>query len=240
VNPLERLLSIETRLESGALSVDEACSELFTGPKPWHTAWWKAERARLIRRECSTCGSETPPLVLQHTWQPISWKEALRKGGPPNWDWWKEQHPLPAMDWSKEILIERPVCPVCGSIRVRPRVRTKDWTCQAGQCGAPHERHENWAFPEPHYESRPDLKAIASHKRGLRDEYQRLAQERWQQWLQSPESNLNRLNAIRLCVSESKRYLSFQDTKTLCKSCAGREDYHYILESEGDAGQSIG
>ena len=237
MNPLERLRSIESRLNSCVISVDDACAELFTGPKPWTTTWWKVERARLIGSECSTCRSTEPPMVLQHTWQPIGWKDALRQVGPPNWDWWKECHPLPSLDWNKEILIKRPVCPVCGSIRVRPRVRTRDWTCHAGQCGTQEERHDNWAFPEPLYEMRPDLKAIANHKRTLRAEWESLVQQSWEEWLKSPESAINRRNAIKLCISESKRYLSFEDTKTLCKRCAGREDYHYILKSEREAVQ---
>ncbi len=235
VNPLEKLDHIESRLESGAMSVDQACDVLFSGPKPWTTSWWKVERARLIGTECSTCRSTEPPLVLQHTWQPVSWSEALSRVGPPNWEWWKETHPLPAFDWDKEILAQRPVCPVCRSIRVRPRVRTKDWTCHAGQCGAEHERHEGWAFPEPLHEIHPDRKAIASHKHQLRVQWQTLVQQSWRDWLCSPERELNRRKAIALCIAESRRYLSFADTKTLCKRCAGREDYLHILESEREA-----
>lgn len=235
MNLLERLLDIESRLDSAAISVDDACAELFTGPKPWHTAWWKAQRAERIGSECTTCGSTEPPMVLQHTWQPISWRDALRQVGPPHWEWWKEQHPLPQLDGPDRSLIERPVCPKCRSIRVRPRVRTKDWTCQAGQCGAPQERHDEWSFSEPLYEMRPDTKAISRQKRAISAEYRALGQARWEAWLQSPESAANRLNALRLCIAESKRYLSLEDTKTLCKRCAGREDYHHIVVSEQEA-----
>jgi hypothetical protein len=234
VNPLERLHSIESRLRDGAISVDEACTELFTGPKPWQTAWWKTQRAMRIGSECSTCGTAEPPLVLQHTWQPISWKDALRQVGPPNWDWWKEHHPLPQLDRPKQQLIERPVCPRCRSIRVRPRKRTNDWTCQAGQCGAPHERHDDWAFSEPSFELHPDKKAMSRQKYSISAEYQALSSARWQEWLRSPEETVNRLNALRLCITESKRYLSLEDTKTLCKRCAAREDYQHIARSQRD------
>ena len=36
MNPLERLLDIDVRLNEGTISVDEACAKLFTGPKSWH------------------------------------------------------------------------------------------------------------------------------------------------------------------------------------------------------------
>ena len=232
MNPLERLLNIESRLNAASISVDQACAELFTGPKPWHTAWWKAQRSERIGSECVTCGSADPPLVLQHTWQPVSWRDALRQVGPPNWDWWKERHPLPHVDGPERPLIDRPVCPQCGSIRVRPRRRTNDWVCHAGQCGAPHERHADYTFPEPKIELRPDTKAIRQQKRAISLEYQELSRARWQAWLQSPESAENRLKALRLCIEDSKRYLSFRDTKTLCRTCAGREDYHHIRRSE--------
>lgn len=225
MNPLARLLDVESRLNEGTISVDQACAELFTGPKPWHTAWWKAQRSERIGSECATCGSADLPLVLQHTWQPVSWREALRQVGPPNWDWWKERHPLPRPE---PPLIDRPVCPQCGSIRVRPRKRTNDWVCHAGQCGAPHERHADYAFPEPKIELRPDKKTI-------RREREELSRTRWQAWRQSTEGAEHSLKALRLCIEDSKRYLSFRDTKTLCRSCAGREDYHFILRSERDA-----
>lgn len=238
MNPLERLLHIEARLDSGAISVDEACAELFTGQKPWHTAWWKANRGRLLGTECATCGSVETPLVLQHTWQPIGWRDALRAVGPPNWEWWKQQHPLPHLAKPEQPLVERPVCPECGSIRVRPRKRTADWTCQAGQCGAPHERHEKWAFPVPNYELRPDTKAISHLNRAVRGRYATMIESRWQEWLQSESSMENRRNALRLYIAESKRYLSFSDTKTLCKRCAGREDFRHIDKSEEKARQA--
>jgi hypothetical protein len=82
---------------------------------------------------------------------------------------------------------------------------------------------------------RPDRSTIAAHKRDLRSDWEAFVQRSWDDWLRSPESEINRRNAIALCIAESRRYLSFKDTKTLCKSCAGREDYHYILRSEREA-----
>jgi hypothetical protein len=235
LNPLERVLDIESRLNQGAISVDQACAELFAGPKPWSTGWWKGQRSERIGSECSTCGSADPPLVLQHTWQPVSWQEALRQVGPPNWEWWKERYPLPRLAGPERPLIERPVCPTCGSIRFRQRKRTNDWVCQAGQCGAPHERHADYTFAEPKTELRPDTRAIRLQNRAMAGEYQELSRARWQAWLQSPEGAENRLKALRLYMEDSKRYLSLRDTKTLCRSCAAREDYHHIRRSELDA-----
>jgi len=235
MNPLDRLLDIEARLNAGTVSIDQACSELFTGPKPWHTPWWKEQRKAKLASACATCGSTEPPLVLQHTWQPISWEQALRQVGPPNWDWWKEQHPIPRLERPPRPMANRPVCPHCGSIRVYARKRTKDWACEAGKSGRPHERHEDFIFPEPKIELRPDNVAIRRQNEALRQEYEKLRSANWQAWLQSPEAAENRLNALRLCMAESKRYLSFADTKTLCRRCAASEDHRHIRTSLREA-----
>ena len=186
MNPLDRLHDIESRLIAGTISLDQACTELFTGPKHWQTPWWKARRNEKLASACTTCGRSDPPLVLQHTWQPVRWKDALRKVGPPNWVWWKEQHPLPDLNGPFEPLTNLPVCPQCGSHRVRPRVRTKDWVCQVGQSGKPEERHAAFAFPEPRIELRPDKIAIKRHKEAVRLKYEQLSSDRWEAWLQSP------------------------------------------------------
>jgi hypothetical protein len=77
--------------------------------------------------------------------------------------------------------------------------------------------------------------AIRRQKRAITLEYGRLSGARWDAWLQSPEGAENRLKALRLCIEDSKRYLSFSDTKTLCRSCAAREDHRHIRRSERDA-----
>lgn len=237
MNPLERLHDIEARLNAGTISIDQACKEVFTGPKHWHTSWWKAQRSARMASTCATCGASEPPLVLQHTWQPIKWREALQQAGPPDWYWWKERHPLPDLNQPFEPLVNTPVCPHCGSHRVRTRVRTKDWVCQVGQSGEPNERHTDFAFSEPNYELRPDKKAISRHKESVRYKYDELSRARWEAWLASPEGIENRRLALLLYINDSKRYLSLNDTKTLCKSCAAREDYQHIRRSELDTAQ---
>jgi hypothetical protein len=68
-------------------------------------------------------------------------------------------------------------------------------------------------------------------------EYEELSKARWHAWLQSPDAAENRLKALRLCIEESKRYLSLSDTKTLCRPCAAREDHRHLLRSEHDAAE---
>lgn len=232
MNPLSRLLDVESRLTESSISVDQALAELTTGAKPWHTAWWKEQRAARIGSECVTCGSTTPPLVLQHTWQPAKWKEALDRVEPPNWEWWKERHPLPPIPTHECPVINRRVCPHCGSIRVSQRKKRGGWACDAGQSGAPHELHADYYSPEPKIESRPDRKKNAQMKRDTWAAHQILITNRWQAWRESAECAEHQLRALRLSIEDSKRYLSFQDTKTLCRPCAAREDYQHIARSE--------
>jgi len=63
-------------------------------------------------------------------------------------------------------------------------------------------------------------------------EYEKHRAARWNAWLQSPERAENQIKALRLRVEESKRYLSFADSKTLCRRCAGREDHRHIRRTQ--------
>ena len=233
MNPLERVCDIESRLQSGVIDADQALAELTAGPKPWTTGWWKEKRLETIGPQCATCGTSDPPLVLQHTWHPMPFREAVRKVGPPNWEWWKERHPIPKPDApAAPPPIYRPVCPRCGSTRLYLAKKRNRWVCQAGAFGAPHFRHPDFEFAEPKMELRPDKKAIRRIKQDTTLHYQQQSASRWQAWLQSPEGIENRRLAVLLGIEESKRYLSFDDTKTLCRPCASREDYRHIRRSE--------
>jgi hypothetical protein len=237
MNPLERILGVESRLNVGAITVVQAGAELFSGPKHWHTPWWKAQRRERLGVECATCASASPPLVLQHTWQPRSWREALREAGPLNWEGWKERHPLPKVDRPAVPATERPVCPTCGSVRVYFRKKAKDWACSVGMSGAPHQRHPDHTFPEPSTALRTDTLGIRKRNRVATSKYEALSHSRWQAWLSSPEYRQNPLNALRLRIEDTKRYLSFADTKTLCRRCAAREDRRHILKNQRRAAQ---
>lgn len=232
MNPLDRLLDLESRLNAGTISVEQARAELSSGPKHWHTPWWKAQRKERLGTACATCGDAGPPLVLQHTWHPVSWQEALRQVGPPNWVWWKERYPLPKVDRPEVPSINRQVCPLCGSVRIYYRKKAKDWVCEAGQGGAPHERHADFRFPEPAIALRPDTMGIRRRNQVVTGKYEKLRDSRWNAWLQSPERVENQMKALRLRIEESKRYLSFTDTKTLCRPCAAREDHRHISRSQ--------
>ena len=237
MNPLERILDVESRVNAGALTVDQAAAELSSGPKYWHTPWWKAQRRERLGVSCATCGTASPPLVLQHTWHPRSWREALQEAGPLNWQGWRERHPLPKVERPTVPPTERPVCPTCGSVRVYYRKKAKDWACSVGMSGAPHERHSDHTFPKPATALRTDTLGIRKRNRVATGKYEALSRARWQAWLNSPEYRENQLNALRLRIEDFKRYLSFVDTKTLCRRCAAREDHRHILRNQRRAAQ---
>lgn len=235
MNPLERILDIESRLNTGAIDVEQALAEMFAGPKPWHTPWWKKQRLARLELKCATCGTPDPPLVLQHTWHPMTWKDAVRTVGPPNWESWKQMHPLPKLIAAEPPPIERPTCPVCGSTTVRFRKTRNEWDCEAGLRGTIKQRHEGATFPQPKIALCPDKDLKRRVKEVVSAKYQKNSDARWQAWLQSAECKENHRLAILVSITEKKRYLSFDDTKTLCKSCAAKEDYRHIRRHERDA-----
>lgn len=98
--------------------------------------------------------------------------------------------------------------------------------------GQPHERHPDHTFGEPAIALRKDTLGIRKRNRVAAGKYQALSDARWQGWLHSPEYKQNQLNALRLRIEDAKRYLSFADTKTLCRPCAARENHHHILRNQ--------
>lgn len=232
MNPLERVLDVESRLGAGAITVQQAASELFSGPKHWHTPWWKARRRERLGVACATCDTTKPPLVLQHTWQPRSWRQALREAGPLNWEGWKERHPLPKVDRPAVPLTERQVCPTCGSVSIYFRKRAENWACSVGMSGPQEERHPDHIFKEPSIALRMDTLGIRKRNRIATSKYDALSNARYQAWLGSAEYRENQINALRLRMQDTKRYLSFADTKTLCRRCAAREDHRHIIRNQ--------
>jgi hypothetical protein len=94
------------------------------------------------------------------------------------------------------------------------------------------EPHTDHTFKEPSTALRKDTRGIWKRNRVTTGKYQALSNARWQAWLSSPECRENQLNAIRLRIEDTKRYLSFSDTKTLCRPCAAREDHRHILRNQ--------
>lgn len=156
----------------------------------------------------------------------------LRDAGSLDWYGWKERHPLPYVDRPEVPLAQRQVCPVCGTVNIYFRKKANDWACKLGMSGKPEERHTEHIFAEPAVGLRKDTLGIRKRNRVATGKYEALSGDRWQAWRSSPECKENQLNALRLRIEDTRRYLSFVDTKTLCRPCAAREDHRHILRNQ--------
>ena len=140
---------IRNLFESGALTWQQTMALLKTVAKPWHTPQWRNRRAEVIGDRCQSCGSQEPPLVLQHRWHPPEFSTLCELVKSPLREEYAQTHPynppdIPPFDPTRvppPVFVERDCCPLCKSVAVRYRKRTNDWKC-AGKLGRDVCGHE--------------------------------------------------------------------------------------------------
>jgi hypothetical protein len=76
---MDNQLEIKTKVLSGEMSGVDALAVLKKSTKPWHTKEWKVNRLKKLGTTCQECGSNKPPLVLQHKWHPPPLREIIWK-----------------------------------------------------------------------------------------------------------------------------------------------------------------
>ena len=178
--------------------------------RPWQYTEWKERRDKKIQGSCETCG-KTEDLVLQHTKQPRKTKDII-------FDLVWEQYealliytaehkneielPLP------ENVEKVPVCPKCGSSRVRHRMRKDNYVCEKTRDSMTC-KHE---FAIPDYGI--DERVIAQAEKKRRS----LHRERFCQ-----KQGIYH-KAAEIALEEIIAYLEMEHVKTLCTRCAFIED----------------
>jgi uncharacterized paraquat-inducible protein A len=187
----------------------EAREILTSLKKPWTTKEWKEARKGLLGAACESCGTTTPPLVLQHTWHPTPLYKlfyAARRKYRAAWDVWRESHPL-QVDLSA-LPADEDGCPRCGSTTIRHRKRSGTWVCAARLAGVTCGH----VFEAPLRVISPAT--VRALERTAAQEVQDTFDE---------EFGIGR-KVITKALEGQLRYLSLKDTKTLCKRCAFVED----------------
>lgn len=174
--------------------------------KPWHTKEWVIERNRLIEDACTQCGSQKPPLVLQHTWQPQKLSriaQEIRQNLLPDYE---RQHPFPQLtppepEWQREG------CPRCHKFSFYWRKTTEDWRCANQHCKHVFENPVNVPILSPHQQAEwyPVVEA---------------AEEKWKLEFRETTEEQVLAEALQITFAEHDRYISLKDTTTFCKKCA--------------------
>ncbi len=178
--------------------------------RPWQYVEWRDRREKKIKGVCETCG-ETADLILQHTRQQrkskdiifdligIQYEELLK--------YYREHEneiELPIPVNIKKV----PVCPKCGSSKVRHRMRANNYVCEKSRnyvkC-----KHE-FTIPDYGIDER-DIKQAEKKRRSLlRDRF-------------CKEQGIYN-KAAEISLKEIITYLEMVYVKTLCRKCAFIED----------------
>jgi hypothetical protein len=202
---LQEVLSKVSADEMGWIEAREILTSL---KKPWYTKEWKEGRKALLAAVCESCGTTTPPLVLQHTWHPTPLYKlfyAARKKYRGEWETWKVSHPI---EVHSSLDPDMDGCPRCGSTTIRYRKKVKTWICVARsagfECGNVFESPMRVVSPVA---MRNLLRRAAGDVQDAFDEAFGIGRK-----------------VITKALEHQIRYLSLKDTKTLCKRCAFVED----------------
>lgn len=222
---------IFTEYLAGHHTVKEANKLLSALPKPWHSKEWKEKRALLLKSNCEDCGS-SENLVLQHTWQPPKWRN-LRAANNTSYMQsalflkdalaYYEKNQTGFKEWLAQKK-EANKCPKC----LRKTQVFKSGKIYCAKCKKHYKDYElkcsyriqsgsfitniSKNYPENYTEE--DLKLFISifyaetNYSEIKDYLDHLTFK---------ESYLNHL-----------RYMSMMDTKTSCKICAAKEDWHFF------------
>ena len=187
------------------------------GP-PWHWREWKPARDLLIGTSCETCGAgQDAVLTLQHTFrhpllQPYidAAKEAVA-ALPQEPDWRLELRERMRAIKDDAVMAMRDCCPKCESLSIQYRKRAGSWICNSKKTGS-YCAH---VFEVPVQK----MGFTAEEKKSIRRRKNRafidVAGQREHDWQR---------RAILCWLQDLKRYLTLEDTKTLCRRCAFLED----------------
>lgn len=211
---MEEARQLRAELLARNIDLDVAKARTLVGARSAKAVWkskaWRERREQLLAAECTVCGTNEPPLTLQHLWHPTKFTFLVAK-----------HHPAPTPPWvnrKPKIVSEQPSCPKCGGLTMRYRKGTRDYTCLTvshyAQCGH--------VFAVPVLQVAVDRKANAKRDEAAHAQFHRLL-EAWKMELRDPPEAVLRA-ALLDSLAETIRYLECVDTCTMCRSCAYRWD----------------
>lgn len=217
-----RYKQVEDLLTQNEITGAHASSMIYAarrklGP-PWHWREWKPARDQLIGPSCETCGAgQDGILTLQHTFrhpllQPYidAAKEEVA-AMPQERDWRLDLRERMRAINEEAAMGMRDCCPKCESLSIQYRKKAGSWICNSKKNGS-YCAH---VFEVPAQK----LAFTADEKKAIRRSKHKafiaVAGQREHDWQRK---------AILCWLHDLKRYLTLEDTKTLCRRCAFLED----------------
>ena len=223
---------------AGQLTWSEALNRVARLPKPWATAEWAKKRESLIREACEKCGSARGPLVLQHLWQPPTFRELCEIAKRVLQAEYEKQHPYAppeATPFDPTQIPPRPAqqrdaCPRCGSVNIRFNKKTALWHCNyVGHYLGSHRRGicgEVFEQPEKIQYSRWTEIEWLERARHRHEEYPVWHRQQWEWNFTKEWYDRIGAEATKLSFLANERYMAMApgDVATYCKRCAFLED----------------
>jgi len=209
VNIDEQLAELEHRLSTRDKSADWQLAmaeyqSIRGSGLSWKGTEWKLRRERFLGSTCVQCGSNAPPLVVQHLKHPRSFGQIVRELLRKEWQSHKTRFDDEHTSHLKE---ERATCPLCTSLNIKRLKESGVWSCY--KCGE--------KSGSPTYRRVMTPTARSEYSRMKRDGG--LKELRWEQFKSALTDDQGTAAVLRL-VRETREYLQFKYAVTFCKRCA--------------------
>lgn len=203
--PIDQV-DLKRRLLADEMSWQEAL-QIITSLRspPWQSKEWKTKRVLFLGERCEQCGTDDPPLVLQHLWHPTRTSQIfydLRRKLLNEWYEWQRDHPIEP-DFSN-IPADTNVCPKCSSPTIRFRKTMKNWKCVAQVAGVVCGHDFDFPFRAVSNAKKKEIEKAARHR----------SMEQFDNAFGIGKA------AVTIVIDQHIRYMSLEDTTTLCKRCA--------------------
>ena len=172
----------------------------------WQTKEWIELRNKLIGTKCKQCGSEKPPMVLQHLWHPESLKIIISYSGHAYFEAYREKNskpeppaPTPEATWDG--------CPNCGAFGKSMYFRkgTRDWKCARCKSVSEHQ------VPIP---------VLSEAQWKVYDTKRKAMKKTWLETFHEEYDEEIFRKALNKSIKQHERYISCKDAVTFCKRCA--------------------
>jgi len=240
----KELIELREKLYNGEITQDIA-KELYwkdykEKKRAWHTKDWKERRNEIIKDKCEICGSKET-LTLQHRSHPKKYydyqREVTKKYTE---DFIISNSIIDKCEFSERILknydyIPVPLCLNCKGRFPNRRIRKKpQYLCI--KC--------RLEFDEPIYKTVEELIEIFYLNEDVADVHDKcfISKDKWRNkhnlfqvkyWLQrekvkTKSSDEIEKEAFLLYLDDNIKYLSFEDTLTVCKKCAFNFDVNKL------------
>ncbi len=232
-------IELRNKLANGEIEIELALAQYWKdvkeGQKSWHTKDWKERRAKLIKDKCQICNS-TQTLTLQHLSHPRKYSEYLTEIRRENAKDYIGTNPeTDKAEFTNHILekyeyVPVPFCPNCKWSNPSERVRkVPKYRC----AGCKHE------FDVPVYIPLDEVISVFyENEDALEVRDKCFISKQWRNahnlssvryWLQreratTKDSRVIEKEAFLLYLNDDIRYLSFEDTITVCRRCAYKFD----------------